>query len=84
MKKNGAQVIHFATGLIVGYPPCPHLQYFRDFIKTKYDMEVVIGTHPIPQKYYLIHTQLGTWNSPEWQSIIQPTLADEKTRVEYN
>jgi predicted metal-binding protein len=22
MQRNGAQVIHFATGLVVGYPPC--------------------------------------------------------------
>ena len=23
MKKNGAEVIHLATGFLVGYPPCP-------------------------------------------------------------
>ena len=23
-KKNGADVIHLATGLVVGYPPCPY------------------------------------------------------------
>jgi len=58
MKKNGADVVHFATGFIVGYPPCPYLSYFRDFIETKYDMKVVMGTHPIPQKYYDIHEKL--------------------------
>ena len=26
MKKNGAQVIHLATGLVVGYPPCPNIK----------------------------------------------------------
>ncbi len=31
MQKNGAQVIHFATGLVVGYPPCPYLFHFREF-----------------------------------------------------
>lgn len=25
MVKNGAQVIHLATGLLVGYPPCPYM-----------------------------------------------------------
>ena len=25
MIKNGAEVIHLATGLVVGYPPCPYL-----------------------------------------------------------
>ena len=63
MVKNGAQVIHLATGLIVGYPPCPYITYFHDFIKSKYGIEVVIGTHPIPQKYYNVHAKLGTWNS---------------------
>lgn len=84
MKKNGADVIHFATGLVVGYPPCPRINQFKDFIKSKYDMDVVIGTHPIPQKYYLTHKELGTWNSPHWQKIIKPTLADEKLRLEYD
>jgi predicted metal-binding protein len=84
MKKNGARVIHLATGLVVGYPPCPHILYFRDFIKERYEMEAVIGTHPIPQKYYDVHTKLKTWVSPQWQEIIQPTLADEETRLAYD
>jgi len=84
MKKNGADVIHLATGLIVGYPPCPHIEYFRDYIQTKYSLDVVYGTHPIPQKYLDMHTQLETWAGAGWQEIIQPTYADEKTRLDYN
>lgn len=84
MKKNGASVIHFATGMVVGYPPCPYIQNFRDFIEKRYGLQVVVGTHPIPQKYYVIHMQLGTWNSPEWQQLIKPTLADEKIRLAYD
>ena len=84
MKKNGAQVIHLATGLVVGYPPCPYITYFSDFIRERYGIEVVIGTHPIPQKYYNIHMKLKTWASPKWKEIIQPTLADEKTRLSYD
>ena len=84
MKSNGAQAIHLATGLIVGYPPCPYLTYFSDFINAKYNLEVVYGTHPIPQKYLTVHNQLGTWQDPEWQEIIQPTLADEETRLSYD
>jgi predicted metal-binding protein len=84
MKGNGAQAIHLATGLIVGYPPCPYLTYFSDFINAKYNLEVVYGTHPIPQKYLTVHDQLGTWQDPEWQEIIQPTLADEETRLSYD
>jgi len=84
MKKNGATVIHFATGMVVGYPPCPNIQYFKKFIEEKYKMKVVIGTHPIPQKYYLVHMKLGTWETPEWQEMIKPTLDDEKVRLAYD
>lgn len=84
MKKNGAEVIHLATGLVVGYPPCPYITYFHDFIKAKYGLEVVYGTHPIPQKYLTMHTKLGTWETAEWKEIIQPTLTDEETRLAYD
>ena len=84
MKSNGAQAIHLATGLIVGYPPCPYLTYFSDFIHAKYSLEVVYGTHPIPQKYLTVHDQLGTWQDPEWQKIVQPTMADKETRLSYD
>jgi len=84
MKKNGAQVIHLATGLVVGYPPCPYITYFCDFIRERYGIEVVIGTHPIPKKYYDMHMKLKTWASPKWKEIIQPALANEKTRLSYD
>lgn len=84
MVKNGVDVIHLATGLVVGYPPCHRIDHFKRFIQEKYGINVVVGTHPIPQKYYETHTKLGTWNSAKWQEIIEPTLADEKTRLAYN
>jgi len=84
MIKNNVTKIHLATGLIVGYPPCPYIQDFTNFIETKYGLEVVCGTHPIPQKYFLMHEKLGTWKSDYWQDIIQPTLVDEKLRLEYD
>ena len=84
MKGNGAKVIHFATGLIVGYPPCPYLRHFHDFIKVRYGLEVVYGTHPIPQKYLNVHDRLGTWDDAEWREIIRPVLVDEETRLSYD
>ena len=84
MKGNGAGAIHLATGLVVGYPPCPHITYFHDFIKTRYGLKVIYGTHPIPEKYLIMHDQLGTWDSPEWQEIIQPTIGDKKIRLAYD
>ncbi|MHC1758947.1 MAG: CGGC domain-containing protein [Negativicutes bacterium] len=84
MKKNGAQVIHLATGLVVGYPPCPNIEYFREFIQKKYGMEVVIGTHPIPEKYRTVHDLLGTWTPPDCLDYVEELLVDEKTRLAYD
>ena len=84
MKKNGVEVIHLATGLLVGYPPCPYIDDFQRFIEEKYGMEVVLGTHPIPQNYYETHQSLGTWESPVWREKIRWTLADESVRRSYD
>ena len=85
MKKNGADIIHLATGFLVEYPPCPHIDYFRRFIREKYGIPVVVGTHPIPQKYFLAHTRCDTWRGAEWQEeLLAPTLADEATRLAYD
>ncbi len=84
MVKNGAEVIHLATGMVVGYPPCNNISHFKKFIEERYKIKVVVGTHPIPQKYYDVHSKLGTWNSPKWQELIKPTIADEKIRLAYN
>jgi len=84
LKKNGAEVIHFATGMVVGYPPCPYINHFKSFIENKYNLKVVVGTHPIPEKYYLTHTKLGTWNSDEWNELLKPTLKDKEIRLEYD
>jgi len=84
MKKNGVTHIHFATGLIVGYPPCPYLEYFKNFIPEKYGMHVILGTHPIPQKYFISHSKLNTWNTSFLMEAIIPVLADEQTRIKYD
>ncbi len=84
MVKNGVDVIHLATGLVVGYPPCPRIKTFKSYLETKYNVKVVIGTHPIPEKYLEMHTKLGTWDSKSWESIVAPTMSDKETRLKYN
>jgi len=84
MVKNGAEVIHLATGLVVGYPPCPYIETFVAFLRERFDVEVVVGTHPIPTKYLTMHTKLGTWADPVWLPLIEPTMADEATRDAYD
>ena len=84
MKGNGVEKIHLATGMMVGYPPCPYMEYFRDFIQNKYNIAVIFGTHPIPEKYLQMHQKLGTWNNSKWSDLIGPTLVNEKLRISYN
>jgi predicted metal-binding protein len=84
MKKNGVDVIHFATGFVVGYPPCPYIEDFKKYIRTKFGLSVVVGTHPIPEKYFQTHKILGTWDAPEWQEMTRPTLADSVIRKSYD
>jgi len=84
MKKNGAEFIHLATGFLVGYPPCPHLEYFLKAIPEKFGLKVVAGTHPIPQKYFTVHQKLGSWDGPQWANILKPCLVNESVRKAYD
>ena len=88
-KKRGGGWIGFgwavlATGVLVGDPPCPHIDHFQRFITEKYGIPVVLGTHPIPQKYHGPHCALGSWTDPAWKDLLAPSLADEATRTAYN
>ena len=81
MVKNGAEIIHLATGLVVGYPPCPYIDTFVEFLEAQHGVKVVLGTHTIPQKYLDMHTRLGNWNYPSWGVWIEPTIANETSRI---
>ncbi len=85
MKNNGVDVIHLATGLIVGYPPCPRIRHFKEFIETFYDIPVVIGTHPIPLKYLNTHEQLTFWDKMNMKEIAGDLMGENKKIMEaYN
>ena len=76
MKKNGAEAVHLATGLVVGYPPCPNIRRFKVFIETAFNLPVVVGTHPIPQKYVNIHEKLPFWKDRNIQELAGLLLAE--------
>jgi predicted metal-binding protein len=85
MKKNGAEVIHLATGMIVGYPPCPNICRFKAFIETVYCLPVVIGTHPIPQKYMDAHSKLPFWKECNMAETAQALLSEPaEIKTTYN
>jgi predicted metal-binding protein len=85
MKKNGAEVIHLATGLVVGYPPCPSIRRFKMFIESSFGLPVVIGTHPIPQKYMDAHGKLPFWEEQNISELVRPLLDEAwEIKVAYN
>lgn len=85
MIKNGAEVIHLATGLIVGYPPCPRIRQFQSFIESKFKVPVVIGTHPIPLKYLETHRDLPFWDQMRMRELAAELMDEDRSIMEeYN
>ncbi|MGQ9635667.1 MAG: CGGC domain-containing protein [Bryobacteraceae bacterium] len=76
--KNGAAALHLATGLVVGYPPCPHIRQFKAFIEKQYGLPVIVGTHPIPLKYLQTHQQLPFWEQEQMNEIAAHLLAESQ------
>jgi len=85
MIKNGAEVVHLATGLVVGYPPCPRIRQFKEFIENHYKLPVVIGTHPIPLKYWEAHQNLSFWKKMKMEGLVGDLMKEDKKIMEgYN
>jgi len=85
MIKNGADVIHLATGLVVGYPPCPRIRHFKKFIEERYQVPVVIGTHPIPMKYLKVHQKLPFWDQTNMKELAGDLMEEDRSIMEdYN
>ena len=83
MISNGAEVIHLATGLLVGYPPCPNTSYFKQYIESRYTVPAVIGTHPIPLSYYETHKKLPSFKT---MAELAPDMVKEDPKImqDYN
>jgi hypothetical protein len=54
------------------------MEHFEKFIPEKYGLKVILGTHPIPQKYLTTHSKLNSWKGDFIEKAIRLTLADEK------
>ena len=80
--KNGAQAVHLATGLVVGYPPCPRIRAFKAFIESRYGLPVVVGTHPIPWKYMEGHRPLPFWEQAGMRELAPDLLAESRAVME--
>ncbi|NHJ85586.1 MAG: CGGC domain-containing protein [Asgard group archaeon] len=67
MKKHGAEAIHFATGLLAGYPPCKYLPTHIKFVEEQTGLPVIVGTHPMPTNYITMHEKVGDWTTYHWE-----------------
>lgn len=85
MINNGAEAIHLATGMVVGYPPCPYINDFIHFIEERYKVPVVLGTHPIPLKYKNVHEKLELWANCNMSECAGHLLSESEEMMEsYN
>jgi predicted metal-binding protein len=78
MIRNGAEVIHLATGLIVGYPPCPNIRLFKQYIETRWHVPVVVGTHPIPMSYRDLHDRLPFWRDVRMEELAGDLVHEDR------
>lgn len=76
MKQNGAEAIHLATGFVVGYPPCPYIGEFKQYIEAAHGLPVVVGTHPVPRKYRVVHERLPFWEQRRMEELACPLLRE--------
>ena len=81
MVKNGAEAIHLATGLVVGYPPCPRINDFKAFIESRYKIPVVVGSHPIPMKYIKEHSKLPYWDRMNMSKLANVLFQDDESTM---
>ena len=71
-------VIHLATCLLIGSPPRPSLPHFKAFVESAYGLPVVIGSHPIPQKYMDRHEKLPFWQDNKISEMAKPLLDEAR------
>ena len=83
--KNGCDIVHLATGLVVGYPPGPRLRQFQIFIEEQFKLPVVVGTHPIPLKYLETHGSLPFWKQTDMKELASHLMTESRELMEsYN
>ncbi len=68
--------------MVVGYPPCPHIRQFKTFIETQYGLPVIVGSHPIPLKYWQSHERLPFWAQANMAEIAGQLVAEPRDAME--
>ena len=82
MKKYGAEVIHLASCFLAGYPPCPYIDNFKQYIEDVVGLPVVVGSHPMPQNYVDNHTKSGDWEGHK--EHLKEITGDREAALKYD
>ena len=84
MKKYGAEVIHLATCFLAGYPACPYIGDFIQYIEKVVGLPVVIGTHPMPQNYIDAHEKAEDWERDDVRKYLKGLVEDREASQKYD
>ncbi len=84
MKKYGAEEIILASCFFAGYPPCPYIDSFIQYIESYVGLPVVIGSHPMPTNYITAHEKAGDWDKGNLREYLQTITDDEVSSNRYD
>jgi predicted metal-binding protein len=84
MKKYGAEEIILASGFLAGYPPCPYLEDFIQYIQNYVGLPVVVGSHPMPTNYVNAHLAAGDWDRCGVREYLEPLIDDPEASDRYD
>jgi len=84
MKKYGAEVIHLASCFLAGYPACPYIGDFIQYIENVVGLPVVVGSHPMPQNYIDTHEKAGDWDRDDVRKYLKGLVEDREASQKYD
>jgi predicted metal-binding protein len=84
MKRYGAQEIVLASCFLAGYPPCPYIENFVQYIESYVGLPVVVGSHPMPTNYIVAHEKAGDWKKANLQKYLEKLVDDKAASDRYD
>jgi predicted metal-binding protein len=84
MKKYGAEEIVLASCFFAGYPPCPYIDNFIQYIESCVGLPVVVGSHPMPTNYITAHQKAGDWERENFRKYFPILINGEVASNRYD
>ena len=84
LKSYGAEAIVLASCFLAGYPPCPYLRDFIEYIESCVGLPVVVGSHPMPTNYIEAHVAARDWERLDLGDYLQAITDDPDASLRYD